>query len=991
MKNMIKTISGIVAIFMLAVFPITSQAAAAPTINTLAAGTTTATTVTLNGFFNANGAPTSTWFKYGTSATNLNANNNPTNRGSGSGQFSETITGLTPNTTYYYKAAGSNFYGTTFGSSTLSFTTGVAQNASLTLTTLTASNITTTTAKLNSHYTATVASPTVWFKYGTSASNLNQLTGPQAVVLGSNTISANISGLQPGTTYYFKATGIQNGTTVNANTTLSFTTVAAPQASMSVTTIAQNSVTTNSANLNGYITMTNTTATSRYFKWGTSASNLNNTLTVSGSQTAPGMFTGALAGLTPSTTYYFKAYAVNGAGVTVPATTTLQFTTVAAPAIYACNDGSDNDNDGLTDFPSDPGCSSSTDTNEYNVPPVTYSCSDGADNDSDGLTDFPSDPGCTSPTDTNEYNVPPVTYACNDGYDNDNDGLTDFPQDPGCSSANDQSEYNVPPATYACNDGADNDNDGLTDFPSDPGCSSATDQNEYNVPPTTYACSDGNDNDNDGLTDFPQDPGCNSANDPSEYNVPPVTYACNDGADNDGDGLVDLQDPGCLSSNDNNENNVINNGIAPTVTTGSAGNISYSAATLGGTINANNSFTYYWFAYGTNGSLNMTTPQMSFGVSNGQVDQSIGNLQANTVYSFKLCASNAYGSNCGSVQSFLTLSNNGGGGCTYNCGGCTSNCGGAPIVNTSSASNVTDTSAVLYGYVNANGAPAQVSFKYGQNGNLYMTAFPNQPTTTAQDNFSAFAPNLQPNTVYAFQICASNQYGQNCGNVLSFLTTNTNAYVPVQPPYPPYPNNPQQPNQPPIIIYTNTGGNDYVESYGSLATLKLTASKRDVVRDDLVSYNVTLTNNSNRSLKNVEMHVNAPMDLVLASTSMGEISFASNSVTVKFATLAAGESKTFTVTARVASKTTATSFVVHSDASYLNTKTGERETVTAELMTGMARNGLLAGVFGAGFGGSIIWFLVIILIALLLVLLFSRDRRREPAAAPMPPSRWPTN
>lgn len=41
-------------------------------------------------------------------------------------------------------------------------------------------------------------------------------------------------------------------------------------------------------------------------------------------------------------------------------------------AAVACNDGSDNDTDGLTDYPSDPGCSSSADTDEANaaaVPP----------------------------------------------------------------------------------------------------------------------------------------------------------------------------------------------------------------------------------------------------------------------------------------------------------------------------------------------------------------------------------------------------------------------------------------------------------------------------------------------------------------------------------------------------------------------------------------------------------------------------------------------
>ena len=51
-------------------------------------------------------------------------------------------------------------------------------------------------------------------------------------------------------------------------------------------------------------------------------------------------------------------------------------------------------------------------------PPPT--CGDGVDNDGDGLTDYPDDPGCQ---DAASYIDDP---ACQDGVDNDGDGLTDF-------------------------------------------------------------------------------------------------------------------------------------------------------------------------------------------------------------------------------------------------------------------------------------------------------------------------------------------------------------------------------------------------------------------------------------------------------------------------------------------------------------------------------------------------------------------------------------
>jgi hypothetical protein len=49
-------------------------------------------------------------------------------------------------------------------------------------------------------------------------------------------------------------------------------------------------------------------------------------------------------------------------------------------------------------------------------------CSDGIDNDCDGLTDWPDDPGCSGPDDDDEHG----TNECDDGIDNDHDGKIDF-------------------------------------------------------------------------------------------------------------------------------------------------------------------------------------------------------------------------------------------------------------------------------------------------------------------------------------------------------------------------------------------------------------------------------------------------------------------------------------------------------------------------------------------------------------------------------------
>ena len=101
-----------------------------------------------------------------------------------------------------------------------------------------------------------------------------------------------------------------------------------------------------------------------------------------------------------------------------------------------CDDGFDNDGDGLTDYPDDPGCADASDGSEKDG---SLPCDDGADNDGDGGIDFdpvtfanpgdqytlPSgsgDPGCGHPTWSTE------SPQCQDGIGNDpaQDGWIDF-------------------------------------------------------------------------------------------------------------------------------------------------------------------------------------------------------------------------------------------------------------------------------------------------------------------------------------------------------------------------------------------------------------------------------------------------------------------------------------------------------------------------------------------------------------------------------------
>jgi hypothetical protein len=72
-----------------------------------------------------------------------------------------------------------------------------------------------------------------------------------------------------------------------------------------------------------------------------------------------------------------------------------------------------------------------------------FACNDGIDNDGDGKTDYPNDPGCTSPTDNDETDTcpsGPTCPVCGNGIDDDGDGFIDYPNDPSCASASGNSE-----------------------------------------------------------------------------------------------------------------------------------------------------------------------------------------------------------------------------------------------------------------------------------------------------------------------------------------------------------------------------------------------------------------------------------------------------------------------------------------------------------------------------------------------------------------------
>jgi hypothetical protein len=193
----------------------------------------------------------------------------------------------------------------------------------------------------------------------------------------------------------------------------------------------------------------------------------------------------------------------------------------------ACSDGIDNDGDGLTDYPADPGCENGNDGNEADNENKKQ-CNDGIDNDNDGLTDYPLDPGCSGPGDDDETGG--VLKECQDNVDNDNDGYIDYPADTGCSSALDDDETNAPADSCGDTDGgliynvtgtASGYYGGLPYSYTD-SCASGTNLNEYYCSgtlgsSTAYAC-----------TDMGADYACSEGKCVYSPPPPPGNYSCSD-------------------------------------------------------------------------------------------------------------------------------------------------------------------------------------------------------------------------------------------------------------------------------------------------------------------------------------------------------------------------------------------------------------------------------------------------------------------------------
>ena len=193
---------------------------------------------------------------------------------------------------------------------------------------------------------------------------------------------------------------------------------------------------------------------------------------------------------------------------------------------------------------------------------------------------------------------------------------------------------------------------------------------------------------------------------------------------------------------------------APVVTTKPATYVASFSATLNGSVDPQGLTTTVYFQYGTTTSYGLTTAiQSRHGNTYQNVAANIRSLTANTIYHFRIVATNSAGTRYGSDKTFTTLSPT-----------------GPPVVTTKPATFVASFSATLNGSLDPHGLTTTVYFQYGTTTSYGLTTAPQSRTGNTYQNVAANIRSLTPNTIYHFRIVATNSAGTRYGSDRTFTT-----------------------------------------------------------------------------------------------------------------------------------------------------------------------------------------------------------------------------
>ena len=226
------------------------------------------------------------------------------------GDFTATLSSLNPNQKYSFRAYAVNAKGTTYGV-VMTFNTviGLPSVGATTVSGITSTSAT-FSSRVESHGGETVSE--VGFYYSTDPAVDESNSTKIDLRYSSDSFSADVSGLSIYTKYYVKSY-VKNSVGIVYGPVINFTTDASTPV---VNTIGHSNLTASSVDLTGTVVTDNgAVITERGFVWEpgrTVPTTASNKLPATGTT---GDFTATLSGLAPNQTYSYRAYAINGKGV----------------------------------------------------------------------------------------------------------------------------------------------------------------------------------------------------------------------------------------------------------------------------------------------------------------------------------------------------------------------------------------------------------------------------------------------------------------------------------------------------------------------------------------------------------------------------------------------------------------------------------------------------------------------------------------------------
>jgi phosphodiesterase/alkaline phosphatase D-like protein len=688
-----------------------------PTVTTNAATSVLTTTATLNATVNANNFNTTVSFEWGTDmvSTRLDPGSPGPVSGSSNTAVSLGLTGLDPNTTYYFRTVGQNAGGTVNGS-WMNFTTAALP----TVTTNIATPVTATTATLNGTVNANGDSTTVTFEYGLTTSYGTTVTADQSPVTGTTdtAVSKGITGLTGGQTYHYRVVGTNGSGTSNGADMTFTTTVSAPTA----TTDAATNVGGTTATFNGTVNANNASTTVT-FEYGTTVA-YGSTETadqspVIGSNNTAVSFN--VTGLANNTTYHYRVVAVNGSGTTNGSD--MSFTTSSKPI-----------------------ATTGAATNVLD----TSATLNGIVNNNNTITSttVTFDYGLTAAYGTSVVGNPSIATGTSDTAATfDLTGLT----------PNTTYHYRVKgQSAFGTTNGAD-----MT-FTTPIGPTAAT--NAATSVGTTTAVLNGTVNANNASTTVTFEYGLDTFYGQTVFaNESPVTGSTNTAVTNNLGSLVPntTYHYRVVAQNANgtatgSDMTFTTGGAAPSVTTNSATAVGATGATMNGTVNANNDNTTVTFEYGTTAAYGTTVSYASnpvTGSSNTAVSFPLTGLATNTTFHYRVVGQNGSGTVNGADATFTTGIQ-------------------LPTVTTASATSVSSAGAQVNGTVNANNDSTVVTFEIGLTTSYGLTEVADQSPVTGSTAtaVSRDLTGLLPNTTYHYRVVGQNSAGTSNGADMTFFT-----------------------------------------------------------------------------------------------------------------------------------------------------------------------------------------------------------------------------